>query len=262
MNKRVSVICATNRLDELFFNMLESVKKQDYDNIEVIVVLDGQVAFDNRLTDRNIKVLKNDKPLGLTASLNKAIAESAGYYIARVDAKDICEPDRISRQVLYLEGNGIDIVSCNVDVISENGRLVKIVKPPSTHEAIIKRMPRHNCFVHSSILVKKEVLQAVGSYNERFIYAQDYDLYLRLILKGCKFGVSPEILLHKRIDVRSTTMSKRRWQICYAMAAQSLYFAKAQPKNPLSIFFCILSNLTRFILPIKFREIRINIWNR
>ncbi len=109
MEDLISVIMSTyNESVSELRESIESVLKQTYSNIEFIIVIDNPnneelSAFIYSFDDPRIRVIKNDRNIGLVNSLNKAICQSKGKYLARMDADDICEANRLKLQKDYLE---------------------------------------------------------------------------------------------------------------------------------------------------------------
>ena len=98
-NKKVSIIMSTyNTPEEFLKKSIDSILNQTYSNIEFIIVCDGnreEYEKIKKINDNRIKVLLNDNNRGLPYSLNFAIENSTGDYIARMDSDDIAINDRI-----------------------------------------------------------------------------------------------------------------------------------------------------------------------
>ena len=105
--KKVSVIMSTYKTEESILNeAIDSILKQSYQNIELIIVCDGDKEEYNRIKEiknPKIKVLFNETNKGLPYSLHLAIKNSTGDYIARMDSDDIAIEDRIEKQFNFME---------------------------------------------------------------------------------------------------------------------------------------------------------------
>ncbi|MBN2483479.1 MAG: glycosyltransferase [Candidatus Omnitrophica bacterium] len=258
LKKEATFLCSFHKTDSLFYEMIDSLLKQSYENFKVILVNDiGQpVTFDSRYqTDNRVALLHNPSNQGLIHSLNRGVVDIDSEYIARVDRGDICLPERLKEQVEYLEKNDLDIVGSYVEEIDEAGKILRIVKPPLEHSKIVTALERYNCLVHSSILMKTEVIKKLGGYNERFQYAQDYDLYLRAIRAGCRFGVVDKILTRRRVYRDSTTRKKRKQQILYASAALMMYYA-AEERLTGTHILRVCAHLSKILIPQWMRSMR------
>lgn len=166
---------------------IESILNQTYSNFEFIIVDDGskddslKIIKDYSKNDKRIKILKNRHNLGLTKSLNRAIRISNGELIARQDVDDISLPSRFEKQIKFLKRH-TDYAFCGCNGFRKNDREQELIKNFTFNE-INKNLIGENCFIHSSILIKKCILDKYGYYNEKFRYGQDYELWCRLIYK-------------------------------------------------------------------------------
>lgn len=190
---------------------VDSILNQSYSNIELIVVVDNpnnKAAIDyiKQLGTNNIKLLINDKNIGLVNSLNKALKLCSGKYIARMDADDYSYPERIEEELCFLKNNRLDIVGCAYEVI-ENDNIIETRSNPRNYEYIRKVLMYKNCMVHPSWLVKSEVYRDLDGY--RYIDAcEDYDFLVRAVLKGYKLGNTDKILFQYRMNKESISHLK------------------------------------------------------
>jgi len=129
--------------------------------------------------DEKIRVISNKQNIGLTKSLNKAIREARGEYIARQDADDISLPSRFEEQIKYLEKHpAVALLGTSIYRIDSGGNVIgkRIALAKPTMKDILKG----NQFSHGSVMFKRQVIDDVGGYNELFRYVQDYELWLRI----------------------------------------------------------------------------------
>lgn len=178
---RVSVVMATyNRADDLRESIGE-IFEQDYPALEVIVVNDG--SNDNTLailehlqTLFDFKLIDNPKNLGLQKSLNRGIEQATGKYIARIDDHDRwTEKSKLSKQVAFLEKNPtIGLVG----TAYRNGK--SVVTNPISDAEIRKQILMRCPFCHVTILMRKNVFEKAGGYDETLPYSEDWDLWLKI----------------------------------------------------------------------------------
>lgn len=184
---KVSVIMAVYNGEFLVESAIESILNQTHQDLEFIIVDDG--SKDNTLNiirkyeskDKRIKVIKNNTNLGLTKSLNRAIEKSTGEYIVRQDADDLSLSKRLEILLKFLEVYP-EFAFCGSDgtlTQNINKELVKRFK----YDEIKSSLIAENCFLHPSIIIKKEILERYGYYDESYLYGQDYELWCRLIFK-------------------------------------------------------------------------------
>lgn len=227
---------------------IKSILYQTYKDIEIIIIIDNPninkvvLEFLNSLSVKrnNIKIIVNKHNLGLAMSLNKGIAISEGEFIARMDADDISDLDRIRKQVDYLLENKLDLVSTNKINIDENDEIVskdkKITKDPN------KILQYSNIIVHSSVLIKSKVLKSLGGYRN-FFNSEDLDLWLRLTENGYKIGILDEPLVLYRIRSNSASVGRQLEQFYVTKYIIALHYERV--KNGYDSFS--EANLTKFI---------------
>jgi len=200
----VSVLMSVFNGEKYLRQSIESILNQTYKNFEFIVVNDGsfdktgEILKEYKAKDSRIKIITNEANIGLTKSLNKALALAQGEYIARQDADDVSLSQRLEKQIGFLEKNPeIKILGTFALLINHNGKVLgKGIKPVS-HLNIQKSLIRANPFIHSSVIIERETLNRFGGYNERFKTNQDYELWFR-ILKYNKGKNLPLFLIKKR----------------------------------------------------------------
>jgi glycosyltransferase involved in cell wall biosynthesis len=179
---------------------INSIKAQSYTDWELLVVDDGStdntgsIIKDLALNDHRIKYIKNDQNMGIQRSLNRGLREAMGEYIARLDDDDIwCDTEKLAKQVEFLDGNPDHIiVGTGVVMLNENGKELFRYLLPESDKTIKSRILGKNCFVHSSVVFRKDVVLSVGGYGEGedALHFEDYDLWLRIGSLG-KFANLP-----------------------------------------------------------------------
>ena len=206
---------------------IESILTQTFTDFELIIVNDGSTDSSletiKRYNDRRIKLINNSKNLGIAKSLNIALKEAKGKYIARQDADDVSLPNRLEEQLKYLEANlEVGVVGTNVYNIREDGTVVG--SSSLDLEPTFEKLLKGNRIVHGSVMVRKHVLEEHNYYNEDFLCSQDYELWLRIskeyVIKNIK---NPLYKLRSHKGRLSTERFKHQ-------AIQSI-FAKRMAKN-------------------------------
>lgn len=201
MSALVSVIIPAYNVERYIGTCLRSMLDQTYVHQEILVVNDA--ATDNTLsviksfTDPRIRIIENETNLGLAASVNKAIQQAKGLYIARMDADDVAHPQRLQKQVEFLEQHAdVSIVGTAMQSIGYSNYLHEF---PETHEACKPHLLFNVCFGHPSVLVRKSVFDNPENlYHEDLRqYSEEYELWCRLVDK-IRFANLPEALLEYR----------------------------------------------------------------
>lgn len=192
----VSIIMPTRNRSEFIIQTVDSVLEQDFRDFELIIINDG--SKDNtedvvkNIEDPRIVYISNKENLGVTKTLNKGIAIARGKYIARIDDQDRwVSKDKLKKQVDFLEKNSpYVLVGTGVIFVSlDNKELFRYLKPKTDTE-IRENMLLGNCFVHTSVVFRKDKFLEVGGYDEQFHVGQDYCLWLKLGKKGKMFNFS------------------------------------------------------------------------
>ena len=184
-NPLVSVIIPTYNRNNIISRAIDSVIKQTYDNIEIIVVDDGS-------TDNTKQILRQFRGKvkyiykingGVSSARNKGIEEAKGELIAFLDSDDYWMPDKIEKQIKYLiinkERSG---VLTNYEFV-DNGSLLKVVNIEfivNNGDVQLVRLI-NNLQTMCTILMKKEVFSKVGYFDEKVKTAEDIDMLLRIV---------------------------------------------------------------------------------
>lgn len=194
----VTVILPVFNMSKYVGDAIQSILHQSYSDFEFIIVDDASTdATLNQIhlwEDKRIKVIRNEGNIGNYQSRNKALSIAKGKYIAVMDADDIALPDRLEKQVAYLENNS-DVLAVGSDFVFTAGDVKKDI--PLTYEAIKLALLEKNCFLHPSLMIRRDVIQQIGGYNEKYIYSSDYDLVCRLALKGKMENLQDKLMIYR-----------------------------------------------------------------
>ena len=219
----ISVIMSTYKEDEkLLRESIESILNQTYKDFEYIIILDypdnevhKSVIEEYALKDDRIHFYINEKNMGLTDSLNRGLSLCHGEYIARMDADDISLPDRLERQMEYLEKNHYDLIGGITEMINENGSLLYSIKSvPTDPKKINKALRYSQCIAHPTWLGRKEVFEKNAGYRHMPL-CEDYDFTLRAVLNGFVISNLNEPVLKYRMTSNSISRSNLFEQYLY-----------------------------------------------
>lgn len=219
----ISVIMSTYKEDEkLLRESIESILNQTYKDFEYIIILDypdndvhKSVIEEYASKDHRIQFYINEKNIGLTDSLNRGLSLCHGEYIARMDADDISLPDRLERQMEYLEKNHYDLIGGITEMINENGTLLYSIKSvPTDPKKINKALRYSQCIAHPTWLGRKEVFEKNAGYRHMPL-CEDYDFTLRAVLNGFVISNLNEPVLKYRMTSNSISRSNLFEQYLY-----------------------------------------------
>lgn len=194
----VSVILPAYNAELYLKEAIDSILVQTFTDFELIVLNDGSNDSTEDIilsyTDSRIIYVKNQENLGLIATLNKGISLAKGKYIARMDADDIALPERLFKQVTFLESNTqYGVVGSFAQIIDSKN----IYKVPVTNEAIKAFLYIDSPFIHPSMVIRKDLL-INNLYDHQYHRIEDYELWVRLSVQT-KFYNIPEVLLNYRV---------------------------------------------------------------
>lgn len=235
-NDSIDVIIPARRHPPWLQLSLESIASQSLQPNTIIVIDDGLehktsiVDLGKLFFGARFRLLKN-KGRGISAALNTAVQQSAAHWIARMDADDIAYPQRLERQILFLRNSADDVLGCGTQVrfINSRGHSLEESDLPSSWEEIIRKLLLTTCFVHSSLVLRRDALLTTP-YRSTLDGAEDLDLILRLCEKGRILNLN-QVLLDYRMHISQESFRSRARQT----AIQELVFrlaAHRRKNNP------------------------------
>jgi glycosyltransferase involved in cell wall biosynthesis len=187
---KISVIMAVYNSDSFVGSSIQSILDQTFDDFEFLIYNDGstdatlELLKSFRDTDKRITVVSSSQNIGLTKSLNKLVQLSNGNILARQDADDISFPERLKIQYDRLISDNLDAVYSRAVRINNKTKI-----PGISHYFPKKILIKYkNPYIHGTLLIKKEVLEEIGYYDEKFYYSQDYKLAYDLQKQKYKIG--------------------------------------------------------------------------
>lgn len=189
MNPRLSVLMAVFNEEEFLPRCIDSILNQTFQDFELVVIddnsTDGSGDIILTYTDRRIKYFKNNQNLGLAKCLNIGLKKCSGQFLARIDADDYALPHRFERQVEFLTRYP-EVCLVGSSYLVENDKNELDIRRQVTGYCRLKsKLFFGNNICHPSIMVNLSMIKKGDfRYEETFRYGQDYDLWVRLLLKG------------------------------------------------------------------------------
>lgn len=188
-NPLVSVIIPCYNAERFVEKAVRSIMEQTYHNLEIICCddcsSDSTLAILKKLSaeDERIQIIKHSENKQLIYTLNELVEIAGGEYIARMDADDISLPERIEKQLDFMQKNPeIDFCGCNAWHINENDKVIGKSTLPESYDDIKFFLPFYSTFYHPTVFAKAAVLKE-NPYDKEFIHAEDYELWCRLIFE-------------------------------------------------------------------------------
>lgn len=181
---------------------INSILHQQFTDFEFIIINDGSTdrsaGIIQSYHDARIRYFENGQNIGLIDSLNHGLSLARSPYIARMDADDVSLPERLARQVDFLNVHPeIGVVGSAVQVIDGAGNPSHVWRFPTEHGVIAWRLFFADPIAHPTVMIRREVVSQVGGYSADMVHAEDYDLWRRLSHTTCLSNL-PDVLLRLR----------------------------------------------------------------
>lgn len=209
---KVSVLMPVYNAEAYLAEAIDSIISQSFTDWELILVNDGSTDRSEEIIlsykDPRIRYSQNTENRGIIYTRNLMIEMAQGEYIAFLDSDDISHPDRLIKQVSFLDSN-LDYALCGTwgIMIDKNGSRIRKINMPSSNEEIKSSLLFINTFVQSSIMVRKDIL-IKHSYDKNYPVAEDYELWCRLS-KLYKLNNLPILLTKYRWHGDNISQSKK-----------------------------------------------------
>lgn len=217
----ISIIIPLYNKGKSILNTIQSVLRQTYNDFELIIVNDGStddsLSIVEGVCSSNPKIRIINKPNGgVCSARNLGIQSAKGDYIALLDADDIWDKYYLEEQMKMVS----DYPSCNMWGINYaetvNGEIIRDVPTglPKGFRGIVDdyfRIPGRvsDLFCSSSVLIRKETFKDVGGFDERIRYAEDSDMWFRIIARF-KVAFYDRYMVYYRFDAENRAQTKTR----------------------------------------------------
>ena len=216
----LSIISGAYNLENCFSfkKSISSILEQTFSDFEFIICDDGSsdgtydVLADFARKDQRIVLIRNEKNLGLAATLNRCISIAKGDYIGRHDCDDYSSPERFERQIKYLsEHPEVDILGTGAFLFDQNGVYDKVLFPENVKKSdFLFNSP----YQHGSVIFRRDILEKANGYTVSKITrrTEDYDLFMR-VFPYAKCENLPEHLYYFLEDQKTLKRRKYRYRI-------------------------------------------------
>ena len=218
---RISIVMPFRNSAATLPEALASVRAQTFADWELLAVDDrstddsAAVVRAFAAEDERVKLLRNESFRGVVGASETAGAAARADWLARMDSDDVSHPERLERQwKLTEERPELDVIGCGVEIMTPLGdgmaRHVDWVNSLREPREIANARFIENPLVHPSALMRKSAVAKAGGYRE-VPWAEDHDLWLRLLEGGSVFGKVPETLLQWRDSPGRLTRNDPRY---------------------------------------------------
>jgi hypothetical protein len=223
---RVSVVMTTYNRERYVDVAIQSVLEQSFTDFEFVIVddgsTDGTAAIIRRhaASDARIHVITQANQ-GISKAANAGCRAARGDFIARFDSDDICMPDRLMRQVTFLDANpGYAVVSGTGAMLADKGLTGHEFRLGPALQPLSRLLDETCCIVQPAVMMRRQAFETFGPYRQCFEFAEDYDLWLR-IADSCELvNLDGPPLIQYRIHPGQASATHLRRQALSTLAAQ------------------------------------------
>jgi glycosyltransferase involved in cell wall biosynthesis len=198
---KVSILMPVYNAGQYLSQALDSILSQSFRDWELILINDGSTddseSVITRYDDERIYYIKNPVNLKLIKTLNKGIDYCGGRYIARMDADDICHPDRLKQQVKFLDSHP-EYLMCGTSaiVIDSTGKKTGKIHNLTDNDYLQIGLMFSPSFIHPGMMIRREIL-CRNRYDEAYKHAEDYELWCRIARQGKVANIDSELLRYR-----------------------------------------------------------------
>ena len=230
-NNLVSIILPVYNAELFLDECVNSLLIQTHQNLELIIINDGSTDSSEDIIlkyarkDSRIKYLTQSN-IGLRRTLNRGLNEASAEFIARMDADDICMPDRIEKQLRHIIEMNADIVGCHYYEVDVLGNRIKEKHVPIINDIIEMSLVCRVPFAHPSVMFRASFLKrnAILYNTNQNIYAEDLELWCRMHKHDAKFSNVDDFLLNYRVVEQSLSRKNRMEIFLEAMDYTNDYY--------------------------------------
>lgn len=229
----VSVVMPVRNAERYLEQAIDSILSQTHRDFELIVVDDASTDRSRAIvqvkarSDERIILVENPVCRRVPGALNDGLHRARGRYVARMDADDWSYPERLARQVAFMECHPQVVVSgATIEICDDELQPLNLRRYQLTDQAVRKYLFRFSPFAHPVTIWRRDLLVRVGGYNEALAAGEDYELYFRVGQHG-EFANLPDTLLRLRAHVASATQRQGRqleattlylrWKACFEL---------------------------------------------
>jgi len=222
---QVSVVMPIFNSGRSLSQAIDSIRTQTFSDWELLALDDGseddslEIARLAADADPRVKSIPLEHT-GLVGTLNRGLELASGDLVARMDADDISCPDRLEKQVAFLERYpDVAVVGGAAELFCDQGDLGEQMHPPCLPYAIAEALEQDSPLIHPAVMMRRDIVRTVGGYRVPFLAAEDYDLWLR-VAERHKLANIPDVILKYRIGGSQESVVRAAQQVMSVLAAQ------------------------------------------
>lgn len=265
----VSIVMTAYNAAEFVLQAVESIQNQSYSNWELIIVNDGSTDETGKIVtklaknDKRLKLINCRKNRGASIASNLGLTKARGTFVARMDSDDIAFPDRLARQVSYLQKHKkVIVVGGQCELIDREGYSIGMKNFPISHTEIYDALYQINPIQHPSLMINTKLLgKEKITYHTDVLLAHDLEILFKLAQYG-KLANLEDVILKYRIHSDSLSLKHPKETFKHTLMVRQLAREKygyAPSKRGMIVHFMqriIMSVLPSIVVYPLFRMIR------
>ncbi|WP_053365152.1 glycosyltransferase [Bacillus sp. FJAT-27245] len=255
MNRIAVLIPVFNNQEGISLTIASFVNEKK-EPVDIYVIDDGSnpaITCLEKINQHTVHVVRMAHNAGIEHALNYGldrIREGEYVYVARIDAGDRVVENRFSKQASFMDENKeIALAGSYSDFKTSEGTLHFTYKPPTTHEAIKRKMHLNSCFSHPAVMFRAVIVDKVGPYSLMYKSAEDYEFFFRIVKRYPTANLN-EVLLEEEFNHTGISATRRRQQLISRLKVQMKYFDFTEAYSYLGIF----QTITLLFIPRSFIE--------
>lgn len=198
---KISVLMPVYNGEKYIKEAIDSILQQTFSNFELLIVNDGSNDRSEEIiknyNDNRIRLLKNERNLGLVKTLNIGLDATEGEYVARMDQDDISCPDRLEKQIVFMEKHPeVGVLGTWTKVLREKD--IFIGRYYCNHEEIKASLIFSSPMAHPSVMLRKEVMEKNNLKYKEGSRTEDYELWSRMIRYTKFANLSKPLLIYRK----------------------------------------------------------------
>jgi len=239
----IDVLVTVYNGERFIGQMIESVLDQAFSDWRLIIVDDLSTDQSEEIIqsyidrDPRILLLKGEHQ-GVAAAANIGLKAATAPLVARLDADDVCVPERLQVQHDFMQQHpDVLAVGSYAYLIDANNKRLRRRTAPTEWATIEETLKTRNCMCHPSSMIRTSALQKIGGYRSKFRNSLDYDLWLRVSEIGKIENIPQDLLLYRRHSSQISASNNAHRQTLYSVGAITDYFLrKYRPADSETLF--------------------------
>jgi glycosyltransferase involved in cell wall biosynthesis len=210
---RVTVLMPVYNAEKYLASAIQSILDQTYKDFELLLINDGStdksVEVIESFNDSRIKLVHNEQNINVESTLNRGLDLIDTEYIARMDSDDIAFPNRLQKQVEYMDKHPeVGVCSSWIHLFDA---VEYDIQNPTDHDEIQCELLFHNVIAHPGVIMRKSLIDKYNLRYAKYRYAEDLDMWMRCSFLFKLHNV-PEVLLNYRISSNSVSQAHSQLQ--------------------------------------------------